>query len=305
VLFYLSLVVFFLGLPPILSFALGYKFNSRTFKFTQAGIISIKTQPDGATIYLNGKLLAEKTPATINELLPGSYDLRIELKDYNSWSAKINVEPRKVSRFEKIILFSRRPDIQQLNQERVSYFWLDKENTRAYYFDQQDNIIYQSDLRGERFEEICSLPASFSFRQMELKISPDRSKMLIFNPRQILIFNLQPSGQLSYSGPTVILDYTGGKISNIFWHSDNYHLILIADRNIDVLEAESLTKPVNLMRLNKKASVVSYDNEKDELYFIDSQRGSDGQYYDNVYKLELSSKVFLMDKLRAIKNERE
>ena len=304
-LFYLSLAVFFLGLPPILSFALGYKFNPRSFKFTQTGIISLKTQPENVTVYLDGKLLAQKTPATINELLPGAYDLKLELKDFYPWMVKVKVWPRKVSRFEKIILFPRRPDIKHLNQERVSSFWLDKDNNRAYYFNQEDNILYQSNSDGDKFEELGSLPANFNYPPLDLKVSPDKEKMLLFSAHQILILNLKPQGQLSYSQPPVILEYPAQKINNIFWHSDSYHLVLITDRNIDVLEAEAESRPINLVRLNKKSSVVIYDTERDELYFIDSQKSPGGSVYDNVYKLELSSKAFLRDKLKAEKNGRE
>lgn len=304
-LFYLSVAVFFLGLPPILSFALGYKFNPHTFKFTQTGIVSLKTQPEGASVYLDGKLLVEKTPVTINELLPGFYSLKLELQDYYPWITKVSVGPRKVTRFEKIILFPRRPDIKHLNQERVSSFWLDKENNRAYYFNQEDNIVYQSNLDGEKFEEIGSLPANFNYSPLDLKVSPDKEKMLLFNAHQILILSLEPRGGLSYSQPPVILEYPGQKIDKIFWHSDSYHLILVADKSIEVLEAEAESKPINLVRLNRKSTAVSYDTDRDELYFIDSQRSSDGSFYDNVYKLELSSKAFLRDKLKAAKDARD
>ena len=180
-LFYLSLVVFFAGLPPILSFALGYKFNPATFKFTKTGIISIKTQPEGVNVYLNGKLFPEKTPATINELLPGQYSLKLEMDYYYPWVSQVKVEARKVVRLEKIILFPKRTYIKQLNQERIASFWLDKENKKIYYFNPEENILYVSDLNGEKFEEIGSLPEGFSSPPKEIKVSLDREKILIFN----------------------------------------------------------------------------------------------------------------------------
>ncbi|MCX5701222.1 MAG: PEGA domain-containing protein, partial [Candidatus Omnitrophica bacterium] len=136
-LFYLCLAVFFAGLPSILSFALGYKFDPSTFKFTKTGIISIKTQPEGVDVYLNGKLFSEKTPATINELIPGTYSLRLESERYYPWVSQVKVEARKVVRLEKIILFPKRTHIKQLNQEEVSSFWLDTQNSRIYYFNQE------------------------------------------------------------------------------------------------------------------------------------------------------------------------
>jgi len=293
ILFYLSVAVFFGGLPLILSSALGYKFNPHTFKFTKTGIISLKTQPQGAEVYLNGRLLNQKTPATINELLPGSYHLKLVLKKHYPWIAQVNVEPRKVARFEKIILFPNRPDIEQLNQNKISDFWMDKEGDRVYYLNQEEHILYRSDLQGERFEEIGNIPAEFSALPEDLKISPDKQKMLIFNAHQVCILYLKPQGTYSVQAP-VILNFPGKQIDKVFWHSDSYHLVLATDNNIEVLDIESISNPVNLVNLNKKISDVFYDVDKNTLYFMDSQIAEDGTYYDNVYKLELGSEERLL-----------
>ena len=125
-LFYLSVLVFFTGLPFILSFALGYKFDHRTMKFTQTGLISIKTHPQGANIYLDARLLKDKTPATIQELLPGSYNIKVELAGYYPWITQVNVHPRKVSRFEQIILFPLRPNMKQVNHGNIQHLFLIK-----------------------------------------------------------------------------------------------------------------------------------------------------------------------------------
>jgi PEGA domain len=301
VLFYLSITVFFAGLPLILSFSLGYKFNPRTFKFTKTGIISLKTQPQGASVYLDGKLLNEKTPATIAELLPGSYSVRLELKRHYPWVSQVNVEPRKVERFEKIILFPKRSNIKQLNQDRVTHFWMDKEEGKLYYFNQDENILYKSNLDGDRFEEIGSIPEEFSLPPKEIKISPDRQKMLIFNGHQISVIALKPKEESAYMGAPVILYFPGKYIHNVFWHSDSYHLILVTDRNIEVLESEDKPNPVNLVSLSKRAPEVFYDTDKGTLYFMDSQRGADGGYYDNVYRLELSGKEYLLNNLMNLR----
>ncbi len=103
ILFYLSVLIFLMGLPPILSSTLGYNFDKRTFKFTKAGLIVLKTQPQGASVYLDKKLLSFKTPATINELLPGKYELKFEMDKYYPWSGEVEVGAGKVTRLEKII----------------------------------------------------------------------------------------------------------------------------------------------------------------------------------------------------------
>ena len=110
-LFYLSVAIFLLGLPLILSSTLGYKFDRRTFKFTKAGLIALKTQPAGASVFLDDRLLNLKTPANINELLPGRYHIELELEEHYPWSGYVDVEAGKVARVEKIILFPPCPGI--------------------------------------------------------------------------------------------------------------------------------------------------------------------------------------------------
>lgn len=288
-LFYLSALIFLTGSPVILSFALGYKFDPRTFKFTKAGLIALKTQPQGASIYFEGRLLNERTPATINELLPGKYNLRLESEGHYPWFGEVNVEAGKVTRLEKIILFPLRPNIKQLNKGKISQFWVDREKEKIYYIDEEENIIYKSDLGGEQFQAVGNIPELTSLSK-KWQLSPDKEKLLLFNLHQIAVAYLEAQNAPSFIRSPLVLDYPNRKIVDVFWHSDSYHLILITEKNIEVLEANPQASPVNLVNLNKKNISAFYDDGKDALYFLDYQKAADGKYYDNVYKLELSTK---------------
>jgi hypothetical protein len=283
-LFYLSLISFCAGLPFILSFALGYKFNPRTLKFTKTGLIFIKTQPQGASIYLDGKLLNEKTPASLNEVLPAQYAVKLELAEHYTWFGDVFVDAGKVTYLDKIVLFPLRPNIKQLNKEEISAFWPDREKDRIYYVDYRKNVIYRSDFDGGQFRDIAVLPQKVSSLK-ELRVSPDKEKLMFFNDHQIVIVYLEP---LKYP---FVLEYPDKEIMNAFWHSDSYHMILVTDKNIEALEAKLKPATVNLTNLNKKSIEAFYDEGKNILYFLDSQKAADGRYYDNLYKLELSNKI--------------
>lgn len=305
VLFYLSVLTFFVGLPFILSFALGYKFNPRTFKFTQTGLISIKTYPQGAQIYLDSKLLDEKTPATMQELLPGVYNIRLELEKHYSWVTQVNVEPRKVVRLEKVILFPVRPNIKQINQGAIASFYVDKEKGKIYYLNQSENAFFVSDMEGEKFERLNSVPEDFNYPLKEMKISPDRDKMVFFNDRQVCVVYLNPEKSLLYGQAPLLLNYPNQRITHLFWHSDSYHLLVITDKNIAIIESSSKINPINLVNLNKMAAGFFYDIDKDMLYFRDLQRGADGLIYENVYKLEINNKDSVLSNIiRPSKNDK-
>lgn len=289
VLFYLSVLIFIAGLPFILSFALGYKFNSRTLKFTKTGLIDLVTEPSGASIYLDNKLLNENTPATIRELLPGNYNITLALAKHYQWKSQVSVEAGKVTRLDRIILFPLRPNIKHLNKEKIYSFWVDKEKKKIYYIDQKNSIIYKSDSDGENFEEIGRIP-QMDYPPKQWKISRDKDKLLCFNLRQIAIVYLNTQNGLPYIELPFVLNFPALRIINVFWHSDSYHLILITDRSIEVLEARPNSTPVDLVNLNKTTAFAYYDDTDDSLYFLDSQKAADGKLYDNVYKLELSQK---------------
>ncbi|MDD3087224.1 MAG: PEGA domain-containing protein [Candidatus Omnitrophica bacterium] len=306
ILFYLSVSIFFLGIPFILSHALGYKFNPRTLKFTQTGLISIKTQPQGAHIYLDSRLLNEKSPSTLSELLPGSYNIRLELENYYPWGMQVDVHPRRITRIEKVILFPKRLNIKQLNKDSVSYFYIDQGKKSIYYFNRQDSILYESDLEGEKFKELSILPKAFKGMPKGLKLSEDKEKILLFNNHQICILYLSPKGSLLYGQNPLILDYPRQQIIQVFWHSDSYHLILVTDRNISVLETNALPNEVSLVNLNSFPSGLFYEVDRDSLYFSDYQMGDDGAVYENVYKLEFSEKASIINNVVKLRqNERE
>lgn len=288
-LFYLSVIIFLTGLPLLLSSALSYKFNPHTLKFSKASLIAIKTQPQGASVYLNDKLLNEKSPTTINELLPGRYRVLLELDSYYPWAQDVNVEAGKVLRLEKIILFPLRPDIKQLNKERISSFWFDKEKAKMYYLNEEEKIIYKSDLEGDNFEAVGVLPEKF-LQPTECKVSPDREKLLCLNQHQIAMVYLGPQDNSGNIPAPFVLEYAEQKIIDAFWHSDSFHIILVTSRNIEALEAKLDSKAVILANLNKKNTSLYYDQDKDTLYFLDSEKALDGKFYDNVYKLELNTR---------------
>jgi hypothetical protein len=309
VLFYLSVTIFLIGLPFILSFSLGYKLNPRTLQFTKTGLIVLKTQPSGANVYLENRLLNEKTPLTINELLPGRYSLKVELEKHYPWVADTQVEAGKVTRLEKIILFPLRANIKQLNKDKVSSFWIDEGKERIYYINQEENIIYKSDLEGENFQELARIP-EIPASPGNCKLSADKEKLLCFNHHKIAVVYLELQNGLfnkeQPKGQPYVLRYPQHNIIDVFWHSDSYHLIIITNSDIVALEAAPQATPVSLVTLNKRNTSAFYDTGTDTLYFLDSQKAADGNFYDNIYKIELNPEFFTLRELIKIRpNEKE
>src|SRR4030043_1252596 len=79
-------------------YARGYKFNPKTLKFSPSGLLLIKSNPDGAQIFINGEL---KTITNVNlSLVPGTYDIDLKKDGYNSWTKRLTIEKEIVKEFE-------------------------------------------------------------------------------------------------------------------------------------------------------------------------------------------------------------
>ncbi|MDD5097080.1 MAG: PEGA domain-containing protein [Candidatus Omnitrophica bacterium] len=302
-LFYISVFLFIAGLPFILSFALGYKFNLRNFKFVKTGLIYIKTQPEGAKVYLNNKMIAQRTPVSIQELIPGPYKVILELAQHYSWKGEISVEEGKVSRMDKIILFPLKPNLEQLNQEKFSSFRLDAQKEAVYYLDPEERVVYKSDLDGGNFKDIASIPVNLA----DIKgwdVALDRSKLFMFSNQQIIVISFDAKNSYVYSDSPVIIDYSREKIIQVFWHSDSYHLVVVTNKHVAVIEARAAAEPINLVGLEKEIKLSFYDEKRDTLYFSDIQKNMiSGDLGSNLYRLELNTDLFVLESLMQRKQD--
>ena len=104
IIFYVFLLVYLFLCPMIILYSFGYIFQPVDQEIEQTGIIYLSTTPSGARIYLEKKQSDYKTPASIIDLLPGSYDVGIHLLGYRPWKHQVAVCEGRAVVFENIIL---------------------------------------------------------------------------------------------------------------------------------------------------------------------------------------------------------
>ena len=77
---YIAFIIIFLIITPIIIlYTAGYRYNFQKHRIQKTGILILKSNPAGASIYLNGELKKEKTQARIANLLPDDYNLKYPL----------------------------------------------------------------------------------------------------------------------------------------------------------------------------------------------------------------------------------
>lgn len=89
-------------------YARGYKFNFNTLKFLPNGILVIKSEPDGASVIINGNLNTA-TNANIS-LSPGIYDVEVKKEGFFSWYKRLTIDKEIVTQAD-ISLFRNVPSL--------------------------------------------------------------------------------------------------------------------------------------------------------------------------------------------------
>lgn len=87
----------------IVLFARGYKFDFRNGSLEKTGMILVKSRPDGAKVFLDGKL-ATATNNPIQGLERGKYDLKIVKDGYFDWEKKVEVEEELVTEVDALLV---------------------------------------------------------------------------------------------------------------------------------------------------------------------------------------------------------
>jgi len=110
-LFYAFLVLFIFVSVGVVSYSRGWRINISDYKikFQKTGAIFIETRPKGAVIKINGETFKDKSGLTqrgtlISNLLPKTYEVKIEKEGYQPYRKNIKVEPDFVAEIVQTVL---------------------------------------------------------------------------------------------------------------------------------------------------------------------------------------------------------
>lgn len=85
------LLLLFVAAAVVVLYAQGYRLNISKGTVEKTGMILAKSIPEGAKVYLGGKIITA-TNSPIANLKPGTYRLKIEKEGYSSWEKTVPVE---------------------------------------------------------------------------------------------------------------------------------------------------------------------------------------------------------------------
>ncbi len=112
-------------------FAKGYTFSPQERKVLGTGIINISSEPDAASVYIDGHLTTA-TNATVSSLKPKTYSVKVVKEGFIPWERKIDVKEGLVTAV-KVTLFPSIPSIYPLTFSGVEKVQLSPDGSKIAY----------------------------------------------------------------------------------------------------------------------------------------------------------------------------
>lgn len=169
-------------------YARGYRFNQETKNFTANGILVANSDPNGASVYINGELKTA-TNATI-PLTPDVYDVEIRKEGFHAWSKRLSIKKEEVTTIN-VTLFASVPSLSAITFSGVVNPVISPDQTKILYAVPPSTDSALQDTGGLWILETVNLPLGFNREPRRITDGDLTKATFEWSPdsRQILITN--------------------------------------------------------------------------------------------------------------------
>ncbi len=98
-------VIFLIAAPLIVFYTQGYRYNFKRGRVQKIGVLIVSSAPRRADIYLNNVFYNKKTPAKVEQLMPGDYEIKLTKSGYRDWQKKLTIYENATTFAEDVILW--------------------------------------------------------------------------------------------------------------------------------------------------------------------------------------------------------
>ncbi len=130
--FYLAVFLFFVIVPLVIFYSLGYNVDVKNRNLFRTGGIFVKTNQTGFRLFINNQLSKESSfisyGTLVTGLKPDLYSVRIEKEGFRPWLRFIHVEAESVSEFRYIFLIPEKleeKEILDLSRRNLTFSWFE------------------------------------------------------------------------------------------------------------------------------------------------------------------------------------
>ncbi len=153
----------------------------------QTGMVSAKSLPDGANVYLNGELKTA-TDGTIAGLIPGNYNIRIIKNGFVTWEKEIEIFPELVTDITAVLV-SQSPRLEPLTNTGAREPTISPTLTKLAFFSKDGSApgVWVIPLTGDALSLFRSnpyvvledLPGRLFSQGKTIEWSPDEKELLV------------------------------------------------------------------------------------------------------------------------------
>jgi hypothetical protein len=181
----------------IFFYARGYRFDTEKLRFTPNGLLVIKSDPDGAQVFINGELKTATNDSLT--LPPGTYDVSIRKEGYLPWTKRLVIEKEIVTQ-ANASLFKSVPSLTPLTFSGTSNPVPSNDLTKiAYAVLPTNNTNGGRDKVGLWIIETLNLPLGFAKGPKQItdgdltdaswQFSPDGREILLTTPNGVFLLD--------------------------------------------------------------------------------------------------------------------
>lgn len=212
-----SILVIFAVTTLLFLYTSGYRLgktaNTNNLDLKKTGMVSVKSIPEGASVYLDAKLITA-TNDTISSIAPGAHTIRIVKKGYVEWHKQIEIFEELVTDITAVLI-SQSPMLEPLTNTGAKVPAISISMTKLAYFSQDTEKpgIWIIPLAGNRISIFKSTPSlaiqDTKFTKYSkfdsIDWSPDEKKLLIGNTNNIYyLVDLETNTAESITTPETI-----------------------------------------------------------------------------------------------------
>jgi len=243
----------------------------------KTGDIHLATAPSGASVYLDGKILNEKTPALLSSLLPGTYNIAIKAAGYKDCKMSLAVKAGSATVRDDVILIPEKWEEKALNVANFSNM-IPVKGTSFFVMRKSDPhepaVIY--DYKNDETFFIREKGASaHKTENVFIKgIEPEgnSSNILLWSKERIGTMDLSEEIQDEAGKKAFALNWifsSGKNIQKAFWAYNASHVIFLDENALYLLDvdASDFTGAKYLFDI-KKDSGFFYSEEEGAVYYV-------------------------------------
>ncbi len=268
--FLLFVVLFLATSAATLLYASGYRFNVASRRIVQTGILFINGRPRDADVYLNNRLVTQTLPFRAIQLIPGSYQIRVEKVGYFAWEKNLSVYPRETTFATDITLWRNEPstrvdDAREMTRWREQFFASttkpsDLTQNNRFLVWRMDGTVYLAHTdQGKTAEPLPIV----SKERPEIQWNAPRKSWLLKSDHELWFIDTE--------GATQLIERSGQPITRALFLNDLPYLLTQAGDEIKIMELDDRDRR-NVVTLNTPPGIhaVAINAAVTEVAFTDA-----------------------------------